>query len=373
MTNFCRKCGAEMESSSTKCKKCGSKAKSAIERAKKEPLIRKEEGISAKDEIRKQLNPAPKKTVDEALKQRREQWRERVVPMSHPVPKREEAPEETKTEPRIEPAMTSEPVFVEEFSTKKKSKAPLVLLLLVIAAGATIFFLWKNRAFTKNPSEPTEISSTEATKTSTETPSEKDTEPATPGESGNEEGEGVKIDESKVYDPSKTDEVKSEDGTQAPSTTETGAMPNESKSDPTDEGKAENPGETRESSTGEPKKDATEQPTKETKKEEPNPEPLPPVGEGTYLLPDSATRRLTEADLTGLTKEQLRLARNEIYARRGRKFSDKSLKEYFSAQEWYRGRISGRDFNEKKMLTLVEQANVEVIKSYEKKMGYQSE
>lgn len=367
MTNFCKNCGEEMQESSKKCEKCGSKAGSAIERAKKEPLIRREEGSSRKEEIRKQLNPMPRKTVDDALRERREQWRERVVPMSHPSPQREEVPEELPTETSVEPTLLPEPFYAEEVSARKKSKAPIALLILLIAAGTTVFFLWKHGMFAKKPSEPTEVISTEQPKTSTETESENGEEKSPQGETGNEEGEGVKIDESKVYNPSKADESKPEEGGTEPTETET------EPAEPTGETEPEDPSGTEAPTTDEPKNDPAEPTTKETKKEEPSPEPLPPVGAGTYLLPDSATRRLTEADLTGMTREQLRLARNEIYARRGRKFSDKSLKDYFGAQAWYRGRISGRDFNEKTMLNLVEQANVEVIKSYEKKMGYQSE
>jgi len=54
-----------------------------------------------------------------------------------------------------------------------------------------------------------------------------------------------------------------------------------------------------------------------------------------YIFPFSSTRALTEEDLEGLTKEQLRLARNEIYARHGRQYKDEVLKTYFESKEWY--------------------------------------
>lgn len=40
--------------------------------------------------------------------------------------------------------------------------------------------------------------------------------------------------------------------------------------------------------------------------------------ENEYVLPDSANRKLKKSDLKGLSKEELRIARNEIYARHGR-------------------------------------------------------
>jgi len=41
------------------------------------------------------------------------------------------------------------------------------------------------------------------------------------------------------------------------------------------------------------------------------------------------------ADLAGLSKVELRVARNEIYARHGRFFKDQTLANYFSQFSWY--------------------------------------
>lgn len=48
-----------------------------------------------------------------------------------------------------------------------------------------------------------------------------------------------------------------------------------------------------------------------------------------------SSRRLTDEDLSYLTKEELRIARNEIYARHGYIFKSNDLKEYFSNTSWY--------------------------------------
>lgn len=73
----------------------------------------------------------------------------------------------------------------------------------------------------------------------------------------------------------------------------------------------------------------------------------------------TGTRKLTEEDLKGLSSEQLRIMRNEIYARNGYIFQDRKLREYFMQKSWY-SPVS-RDIS----LTQIEQYNVLFIKGYE--------
>ena len=82
-----------------------------------------------------------------------------------------------------------------------------------------------------------------------------------------------------------------------------------------------------------------------------------------YIIYDSDSRYITEADLQGLSKEQLRIARNEIYARYGRKFSDAELQSYFDSCSWYNGYIEPNDFNIE--LNQYEKANLTLIKEVE--------
>ena len=91
--------------------------------------------------------------------------------------------------------------------------------------------------------------------------------------------------------------------------------------------------------------------------------------EAEYILPESASRLLTEADLENLTQEDLRIARNEIYARHGTKFLDEGLQEYFNGKSWYNGTIEPDDFKED-MLSEIERTNEDTIVNYETKMGY---
>lgn len=83
-----------------------------------------------------------------------------------------------------------------------------------------------------------------------------------------------------------------------------------------------------------------------------------------YILPYSSTMYLSISDLYGLTADQARYARNEIYARHGRKFKDKDLQKYFDNCSWYYGFIEPGDFDES-WLNEYEKKNVKVIKEYE--------
>ncbi len=88
-----------------------------------------------------------------------------------------------------------------------------------------------------------------------------------------------------------------------------------------------------------------------------------------YILVDSDRRYISESELENLTKEQLKLARNELYARHGRRFEDVGIRNYFSQFEWYRPTIEPDDFEES-MLNSYEIANRDLIVQYEKAHGY---
>jgi hypothetical protein len=93
---------------------------------------------------------------------------------------------------------------------------------------------------------------------------------------------------------------------------------------------------------------------------EPQEQPERNLGEG-FIFPDSNERRLARDDLTPLSVEQLRIARNEIYARNGRFFRDQKLTDYFSKYSWYQPNSWDPPLN------ATEKYNVRVIQQEEKR------
>lgn len=80
---------------------------------------------------------------------------------------------------------------------------------------------------------------------------------------------------------------------------------------------------------------------------------------GKYL--QASERLLTEADFKGLTKKDLQIMRNEIFARYGYQFKTKEMRDYFKKQEGYTA-----DFDDvQAFLDEVEKKNIEFIKKYE--------
>ena len=90
--------------------------------------------------------------------------------------------------------------------------------------------------------------------------------------------------------------------------------------------------------------------------------------DSTYILPDSNSRKLTRADLQGLSKEKLRLARNEIFARHGMIFGVPDLDAYFGEKSWYKPTYSYDDFYDKVEMSAIEEANVALINQVEEAM-----
>ena len=86
-----------------------------------------------------------------------------------------------------------------------------------------------------------------------------------------------------------------------------------------------------------------------------------------YIFPNSSSVLLTDAEVSGISKDQLRIGRNEILARHGRRFNDQALQQYFDSKSRYNGTISPDEFdaNLDSRLNDVERANIEIIKKYE--------
>ena len=73
----------------------------------------------------------------------------------------------------------------------------------------------------------------------------------------------------------------------------------------------------------------------------------------------TGSRKLTYDDIKGLSNRELRIMRNEIYARHGYIFQDAMLRDHFLQKPWYTPQTKNV------ALSSIEQYNVLFIKSYE--------
>ncbi|GEM_PF-6480028 len=83
--------------------------------------------------------------------------------------------------------------------------------------------------------------------------------------------------------------------------------------------------------------------------------------------PDQMTHYLTDMELSGCSCWDLKILRNEIYARHGRKFKSKDLQDYFFAQPWYS--IDPNNLDGSKGQNKYEQKNAVKILNEERRRG----
>lgn len=99
-------------------------------------------------------------------------------------------------------------------------------------------------------------------------------------------------------------------------------------------------------------------------------QPQQPVAGGDYIIADSSTRYLAADELQSLSDRDLWLARNEIYARHGRKFNNSELQSYFDSKSWYTPRYSAEEFESMESpLNEYETANADLIYEVEAQRG----
>lgn len=144
--------------------------------------------------------------------------------------------------------------------------------------------------------------------------------------------------------------------------------PTEPKADETTEPKTDEPSDPKvdESKSDEPTADEKSEPEVDdtqagntdtgediTKK----PEQTKPVA-NEYIFADSDKVLISTSALDKCTKAQLRLARNEIYARHGVVFDIEDLDEYFQSKSWYKAKMSITEFYDKVEMNEVEEENI---------------
>lgn len=89
-----------------------------------------------------------------------------------------------------------------------------------------------------------------------------------------------------------------------------------------------------------------------------------------YILPTN-TQLITAADLYPFSQKEVRLIRNELYARYGYTFQTEEIRDYFLTQSWYTPdpEVNSATFTRDNM-TETEQANLDTILQYETDMGW---
>lgn len=83
-----------------------------------------------------------------------------------------------------------------------------------------------------------------------------------------------------------------------------------------------------------------------------------------YMLTWSNSRYYTAEELSSLSKWELQVARNEIYARHGVRFGTGPIQDHFLTRSWYHPTVDMSQFNAS-VLNDYETANINMIQSVE--------
>lgn len=82
---------------------------------------------------------------------------------------------------------------------------------------------------------------------------------------------------------------------------------------------------------------------------------------GGFIFPNSDSSYLSNAQVSALSDDDLQLAINEIYARRGRIFKDAGLNAYYNSQSWYEGKYTAEEFEKNVKFNTYEQKNLQLL------------
>ncbi|MGH4118366.1 YARHG domain-containing protein [Clostridium sp.] len=84
-----------------------------------------------------------------------------------------------------------------------------------------------------------------------------------------------------------------------------------------------------------------------------------------YIFPKSGSKKLLESDVALVSKDNLALAKNEIYGRHGYVFKSEPFKSYFNSKSWYKPdpnfKASNTEFN------TIESYNINLILKHQNK------
>lgn len=95
----------------------------------------------------------------------------------------------------------------------------------------------------------------------------------------------------------------------------------------------------------------------------------PAADPGDYYFPESNSRYLTDEEVSRYSSSELELAKNEIYARHGRRFVTRRIADYFNGKSWYQGTVDPQEFDasQDSFFNEYEVANIQKILQWEQK------
>ena len=98
---------------------------------------------------------------------------------------------------------------------------------------------------------------------------------------------------------------------------------------------------------------------------------LAPAGD--FIFPDSNSRYLSYDEVYAKNQQELSYARNEIFARHGRKFKSADLQSYFGSKSWYTPLYEPDEFAaiQDSLFNDYEKENIKQITKVEKDKGYE--
>lgn len=91
--------------------------------------------------------------------------------------------------------------------------------------------------------------------------------------------------------------------------------------------------------------------------------------DNSYIFANSSSAYLSKSDVSELSDNNLNLALNEIYARRGRIFKDSALSSYFGSKSWYTPKYTSEEFSKNVTFNNYEQANLQLMIDEQKSRG----
>ena len=96
------------------------------------------------------------------------------------------------------------------------------------------------------------------------------------------------------------------------------------------------------------------------------------ISSSDYVFADSDKRNLTDSDVDLLTLRGINYAKNELYARHGRKFKSEELQEFFNSRDWYYGYLAAEPASDKiikEEFNSYEKYNSDFLAGIESSMG----